>query len=654
MESVQKLSGADSCPTPVDSEIDWLLDQLSQGLDNSNALPLISRLIEKLDAKTRTQADQCAKMKASRCNRNDTVSSPATKPFVAFSPAEQAFEARSESFSPTESTSTCCGEVRFPQDLSFQRFLEESDSDSDCPRLQASGIKAAVNRASTSADSPRQSDISDFSDALSSMSNAPSEMTEIPEEIMEVESVVSADFNASAPSHAAPSFQRVYMSGPPSEISECIEAEESDEEDVRSEASFSSEVGNHSEHDASSNAGRCDHDLKTSSVVPDDALDVVEMLLRRLRGLESRCSVLEQQCTQSREEASQTRAELFDTREELLRTQWGLSKAQVELAHTQAQLHEWQALAASSDASQSQLIESIKMGKEDADAVEVHRRLTKSVHAENFDTQVEALVAEVESEAVNEFGRTVAKEAGPILDPSETSAEKASTEVLQIVTDTQQTEMAVVETEADTAASNWVTEVVLKISHRGHIFRVRSASSELQFVKELVADTVGRKHIACELAVVASDGEKRNLSPEVWQQTLAAGPQGRSGDALIVVRLDVQDIPDSVADSKVKLGESLEEIPDFVTETTQTVVHSLEDVPDSVVGTELTLGESTDDCIERQYEFASHHEGLDVAGSVNEDNSGMSSAQRLATRISSGLWSAVSMFRARVNPSLHI
>jgi hypothetical protein len=356
---------------------------------------------------------------------------------------------------------------------------------------------------------------------------------------------------------------------------------------------------------------------------------------------------LEQQCTQSREEASRTRAELFDTREELLRTQWGLSKAQVELAHTQAQLQELQALFASSDASQSHLIESIKMEKEDAEAVEVHQSLTKSVDAENLATQVEALVAGVETKAVIEIGRTVVKEASPILDPSETIAEKASTEALHIVTDTQQTEMAAVEIEADTEASTLVTEVVLKISHRGHIFRVRSASSELQFVKELVADTVGRKHTACELAVVASDGEKRTLSPEVWQQTLAAGPQGRSGDALIVVRLDVQDFPDSVADSKVKLGQSLEEIPDFVTETTQTLGQSLEDVPDSVVDTELTLGENTDDCIERQYEFASCHEGLDVAGSVNENNSGMSSAQRLATRISSGLWSAVSMFRAR-------
>jgi len=158
----------------------------------------------------------------------------------------------------------------------------------------------------------------------------------------------------------------------------------------------------------------------------------------------------------------------------------------------------------------------------------------------------------------------------------------------------------------------------LKISHRGQVFRVRAASSDLEFVKELVADTVGRKHTSCDLAVISNDGGKRTLSPEVWQQTLTTESQGRSLDAPIVMRLDVQDVPETVA-----------------AETVLSPSQSLDN-----------LG----DCIEQEFEFASHQESLDVAGCVNTKHSVTSSAQRLATQLSSGLWSVVSMFRARVNP----
>jgi hypothetical protein len=304
---------------------------------------------------------------------------------------------------------------------------------------------------------------------------------------------------------------------------------------------------------------------------------------------------------QASEELSNTRAELSQTQDELLGARLDLSKLQTDIARTQARFSEHQDLTASAEA------------------------FTEKTRKDSVETvaAVETLNAVVETSAVVHVVEPVENATVSVTDSREVEDRtcKASVEEAHDSSSSHKEEKVVIEgTEPAAVDCRRAREVVLKISHQGHLFRVRAPSSELESVKELIADSVGRKPTSCELAVVSKDGEKHTLSTEVWHRALLnAEPQGHSSDAPIVVRVDVQDLPETVA-------------ADTVPSPRQS--------------------ENLEDCIEQQFEFASRWEDLDFPGYVHEDPSARNSAQRLASQLSSGLWSAVSIFRARVNLSL--
>jgi hypothetical protein len=470
-------------------------------------------------------------------------------------------------------------------------------------------------------------------------------MSEIPEEILEVESVVSADFGTTASKNAGHPVQWFCMSGTPSEISEDIEAEESDrQDDLDSDHTVFGEV----ETALSNNDGS--EQSNDASCLPDermeDALDAVEVLLCRLQDVESRCSELEQRCAESREEVRSTRKELCETQDELSHARLALSTLQRDLAHTQddflqtseelsktrAELSKTQDELLWAKLDLSQLRTDIACAQapfsECEDGVASSKDVIEKTREDSFESaaEVETLNAKVDTTVAVEVAERVENATASVIESREVEDRtcKASVDDAQDSSTSHDEEKALIEV-MESAAENYrrarEVSVVLKISHQGHLFRVRAPSSELELVKELIADSVGRKPTSCELAVVSKDGEKNTLSTEIWHHALLnAESQGHSSDAPIVVRVDVQDLPEVVA-------------ADTIPSPRQS--------------------ENLNDCIEQQFEFASRQEDLDFPAFVHDDHSVRNSAQRLASQLSSGLWSAVSMFRARVNLSLH-
>jgi hypothetical protein len=680
----------------ADGEIDYLLEQLSQGLEGNNALMLIDELLEKLDAKTMTQADQCAEMRASRIAQSDAMQeSSKNQPSVGlrFLPALRCLHktyqqgqttlhiedeiATLEDIDITQQCTSCQTDDKDDEEVgrkavttdcswvkgrrkaattdcrpeerpssrrklhqeSFRAFLEESDSEPEHSRTSVSRVSERYKEWGFAPDhrpviaSSSSSEASRYSDAMSSksISDLASEISEIPEEILEVISVVSADFSSLSPSHPV-GVSTTTASTTPSEVSEDIVVEEefSDTETVWPLEDESCAVpekinsprqpSGRSEHSYPRSCNSCLSSPRHPSECSDEGelpcdtaeliqaagndidavtslgLDTAKLALCSFTCLENRCASLEQLYQQSRVDLLQTRSQLADTQDELLRTRLGLSETRMELTRTQAQLTQVQVELACMRSKVSPGCSPVPQS-DSCDPVEDSSSRTVPKFADQD---------QVSQKEVHEAAK------GCILsEPNELS--KALKPINATAHD-----QADVNDDDDATQERQEPELILKVSHQGSIFRVRPPSSDVESVQMAAAGILGAEYTSCLVSII-NGSEPHPLSKEAWLQVLSEVTQSRaSPQEPIIIRLHAEHQPEP---------ERAEE-----TENDPTELHYLVDNDNETEGAHAG-GPGSVPVQERQDD-------------ANVPVVGTHVIQRLASRLSSSVWGAMSILRA--------